>query len=60
MIYPKKVVPGLNRFYSGHFQNTPNIKTFFGYASQNFSNGIFSNVDEGCTSKGSFVRFSCY
>ena len=32
MIYPKKVALGLNRFYSGHFQNTPNIKTFFGYA----------------------------
>ena len=22
------IAPGLNRFYSGHFQNTPNIKTF--------------------------------
>ena len=32
MIYAKKIVLGLNRFYRGHFQNTPNIKTFFGYA----------------------------
>ena len=32
MIYHKSIVPKLNRFYSGHFQNTPNIKTFFGYA----------------------------
>ena len=31
-IYAKKIVPGLNRFCSGHLQNTPNIKTFFGYA----------------------------
>ena len=29
MIYAKAVVPGLNRFYRGHFQNTPNIKTDF-------------------------------
>ena len=32
MIYGKTIVPGLNRFYRGHFQNTPNIKTFFSYA----------------------------
>ena len=31
MIYAERIVPGLNIFYSGHFQNTPNIKTFFGY-----------------------------
>ena len=30
---PKRIVSGLNRFYRGHFQNTPHIKTFFGYAS---------------------------
>ena len=30
--YSKELVPGLNRFYSGHFQNTPNSKTFFGCA----------------------------
>ena len=35
MIYAKTIVPGLNRFYRGHFQNTPNIKTFFGYATRN-------------------------
>ena len=35
MIYAKTIVPGLNRFYRGHFQNTPNIKTFFGYAARN-------------------------
>ena len=29
---PKEMFPGLNRFYRGHFQNTQNIKTFFGYA----------------------------
>ena len=29
MIYPKELVPGLNRFYSGHFQNTINFYTFF-------------------------------
>ena len=29
MIYAKRIVPGLNRFYRGHFQN---VKTFFGYA----------------------------
>ena len=33
--YTKRTVLGLNRFSSGHFQNTPNIKTFFGYAVQN-------------------------
>ena len=32
MIYPKEFVPGLNRSYSGHFQNTINFKTFFGHA----------------------------
>ena len=32
MIYAKKIIPGLNSFYSGHFQNTQNIKTFFGCA----------------------------
>ena len=32
MIYAKTIVTGLNKFYRGHFQNTPNIKTFFGYA----------------------------
>ena len=32
VICAKRIVPGLNRFYSGHFQNAPNIKTFFGYA----------------------------
>ena len=31
MIYAKRIVLGLNRFYRGHFQNTSNIKTFFGY-----------------------------
>ena len=30
VIYAERIVPGLNRFYSGHFQNAPNIKTFFG------------------------------
>ena len=34
VIYAKRIVTGLNRFYRGHFQNAPNIKTFFGYASQ--------------------------
>ena len=32
MIYAKIIVPGLNRFCRGHFQDTPNVKTFFGYA----------------------------
>ena len=32
MIYTKTIVTGLNRFYRGHFQNAPNIKTFFIYA----------------------------
>ena len=32
MIYAERIVAGLRRFYSGHFQNTPNIKTFIGYA----------------------------
>ena len=32
MIYAKTIVTGPNRFYRGHFQNAPNIKTFFGYA----------------------------
>ena len=32
VIYAKRIVPGLSRFYSGHFQNTLDIKTFFGYA----------------------------
>ena len=32
MIYAKRIVPELNRFYRGHIQNTPNLKTFFGYA----------------------------
>ena len=30
LIHTKRIVPGLKKFYSGHFQNTPNIKTFFG------------------------------
>ena len=33
VIYSKRTVPRLNRLYSGHFQNTPNIKTFFSYSS---------------------------
>ena len=37
MIYTKTIVPGLNRFYRGHLQNTPNIKIFFGYASLNMN-----------------------
>ena len=32
MICAERIVKGLNRFYSGHFQNTTNIKTFFGYS----------------------------
>ena len=28
----KELFPGSADFKSGHFQNTPNIKTFFGYA----------------------------
>ena len=32
VIYPKNIAPRSNRFYSGHFQDTLNIKTFFGYA----------------------------
>ena len=32
MIYAEELVPGLNRFYSGHFQTTLNFKTFLGYA----------------------------
>ena len=35
VIYAKRIVPGLNRFYRDHFQNTPNIKIFFGYAMSN-------------------------
>ena len=37
MIYPKRIVPKLNRCYNGHFQNTPNVKTFFGYAVRLYS-----------------------
>ena len=29
VIYPKELVPGSNRIYRGHFQNTQNCKTFF-------------------------------
>ena len=43
----KRIVLILNRFYRGHFQNTPNIKTFFGYAEQM---GMFSN--NTCFSEG--------
>ena len=32
MIYCKTIVPEVSRFYRGHFQYTPNIKTFFSYA----------------------------
>ena len=32
VIYAERIISGLNRFYSGHFQNTPNIETFFGHA----------------------------
>ena len=35
MIYTETIAPRLNRFYRGHFQNTPSIKTFFGYAGIN-------------------------
>ena len=31
MIYHKEIVAEINRFNNGHFQNTPNIKRFFGY-----------------------------
>ena len=31
MIYAERIVPRLSKIFSGHFQNTPNIKTFFGY-----------------------------
>ena len=41
VIYAKRIVPGLSRFYSGHFQNTPNIKTFFGYAFRTSVNMVF-------------------
>ena len=29
VIYPKKTVPSLNRFYSNNFQNTPEISKHF-------------------------------
>ena len=32
VIYAERIFPRVNRFYSGHIQNTPNIKTFSGYA----------------------------
>ena len=32
MTYAERIDHGLNRFHNGHFQNTPNIKTFFGCA----------------------------
>ena len=32
VIYAKRIVPRFNGFYSGYFQNTPNIRTFFGNA----------------------------
>ena len=34
--YHRKIAQGSSRFYSSHFQNIPNIKTFFGYAGQIF------------------------
>ena len=40
-----KIVPGLNRFYRGHFQNTLNFKTFFGHAILIHENEI---LDSGC------------
>ena len=65
MIYAKTIVTGLNRSYRGHFQNSPNIKTFFGYArlgtsqwpprSSDFTvkdfllRGTHQNQDLGCT-----------
>ena len=45
MIFAERIVPGLNRFYSGHFQNTPNIKAFFGYAAGN-NPGVLKNSTE--------------
>ena len=49
MIYAKRIVPGVNRFYSGHFQSTPNVKTFFGYAwseqiDHNLHDHVFDDV----------------
>ena len=32
MIHHKEIFPKLNRFYIEIFQDTPKIKTFFGYA----------------------------
>ena len=45
MIYAKRIVSGLNRFYSGHFQNTPNIKTFFGFAGLKRFNMLHQNAE---------------
>ena len=37
----KELFPGSTDFYSGHFQDTPNIKTFFGYADGGQLNELF-------------------
>ena len=43
MIYAKRIVPALNIFYKGHFQDTPNVKTFFGYATLNQNDNCLQN-----------------
>ena len=42
---PQKIVPGLNIFYRGHFQNTLNFKTFFGCAPENCQKECALNYD---------------
>ena len=45
MIYAERIISGLNGFYHGHFQNTPNIKTLFGYAGFKRFDMLYQNAE---------------
>ena len=45
MIYAKRIISGVNGFYSGHFHNTSNIKTLFGYAGFKRFNVLYQNAE---------------
>ena len=45
MIYAKRIISGLIGFYNGYFKNTPDIKTFFGYAGFKRFNMLFQNAE---------------
>ena len=56
MIYAKRIVPGINRFYRGHIQNTPNRKTFSAMLIISYKQVVSVNVGNELSSPG---KLSC-